>query len=85
VTEIHTLVEQHVRRLPPALQTAYRLRAISGLSVTESSQVLGIPASVFKARVFRARRKLAGGLQQTSEISTSALGFGRSGHRTCNG
>jgi RNA polymerase sigma-70 factor, ECF subfamily len=85
VTEIHTLVEQHVRQLPPALQTAYRLHAMSGLSVTESSHVLGIPTSVFKARVFRARRKLAGGLQQTSEIDTSALGSGRSGHRTCNG
>ena len=80
--EIHTLVEEHVRQLPPVLQTAYRHLAINGLSITESSQALGIPASTFKGRVFRARRKLAGGLQQSPEIRTSALSFRKVGHRT---
>jgi len=70
--EVHALVEKHVRRLPPALQTAYRCRASSGLSARESSHALGIPASVFKARVFRARRKLARGLQRSPEIIASA-------------
>jgi RNA polymerase sigma-70 factor (ECF subfamily) len=69
--EIHSLVEEHARQLPPALQTAFRHRAISGLSVTESSHALGIPASVFKARVFRARRKVARGLRQSPEIAAT--------------
>jgi RNA polymerase sigma-70 factor (ECF subfamily) len=84
-SEIHTLIEEHVRKLPPALQTAYRLRAISGLSVPESSQAVGIPASAFKARVFRARRKLARGMQRSREIAAGAPGFRRRGHRICNG
>ncbi len=83
--EIHILVEEHVRQLPPALQTAYRHRAMTSLSVTESSHALGIPTSVFKGRVFRARRKLARGLQQSPRIGASAPGFGRRGRRICNG
>jgi RNA polymerase sigma-70 factor, ECF subfamily len=83
--EIHTLVEGHVRQLPPALQMAYRHRAMTGLSVTEASHALGIPKSIFKGRVFRARRKLARGLQQPPRISASAPGFGRRGRRICNG
>ena len=63
--EINGLVEQHVRKLQPELQEAYRLHAIKGLPATESCRLLGIPASAFKSRVFRARRKLAGGLQQS--------------------
>jgi RNA polymerase sigma-70 factor (ECF subfamily) len=68
-TEIHGLVEEHARQLSPALQAAFRLRAINGLSVTESSQALGIPANTFKSRFFRAQRKLACGLQQSLEMS----------------
>ena len=57
--EINALVEEHIRQLTPALQAAYRLRTINGLSAAESSQALGIPASAIKSRIFRARRKLA--------------------------
>jgi RNA polymerase sigma-70 factor, ECF subfamily len=63
--EIDALVEVHVRQLSPLLQTVFRLRAIEGLSTRESSFALGIPASVLKSRLFRARRKLAQGLQQS--------------------
>ena len=64
--EINTLVKEHVRQLTPALQAAYRLRTINGLSAAESSQALGIPANAFKSRVFQARRKLANALQQSA-------------------
>lgn len=61
--EINALVEQHVHQLPTDLKEAYRLRAISGLSTAESCRALGIPGSAFKSRIFRARQKLAYGLQ----------------------
>jgi RNA polymerase sigma-70 factor (ECF subfamily) len=63
--ELYELVEAQVHQLPPLLRTAFRLRAIEGLSASESSFSLGIPASVLKSRLFRARRKLAQGLQQS--------------------
>jgi RNA polymerase sigma-70 factor (ECF subfamily) len=69
--EINTLVEKHFCQLPLALGEVFRLRAIYGLSAKESSQALGIPASAVKSRIFRARRKLASGLQQSLEITPS--------------
>jgi len=64
--EINALVEEHICELTPALQAAYRLRTISGLSAAESSQALGIPTNAFKSRIFQARRKLANALQQSA-------------------
>jgi RNA polymerase sigma-70 factor, ECF subfamily len=63
--EMNALVEEHARQLPSLLQTAFRLRATSGLSTRESSQALGIEAGAFKSRISRARRKLACALRQT--------------------
>jgi RNA polymerase sigma-70 factor, ECF subfamily len=80
--EINALVQEHVRQLPPALRAAIRLRAIYGFSAREAGQELGIPANAVKSGIFRARRKLAHGLQQSLEISASAPVFGRRGHGT---
>jgi RNA polymerase sigma-70 factor (ECF subfamily) len=69
--EIKELVEEHARQLSPALQAAFRLRAMNGLSVTESSQVLGISANTFKSRFLRARRKLVGAFRRSLGISAT--------------
>jgi len=69
--EMGKLVEEHVGQLSPRLQSAFRLRAITGLSTKESSHALSIPASVFKSRLFRARRRLAQGLQRSLATSAS--------------
>lgn len=71
-TETDTLVEEHVGQLSPMLQTAFRLRAIEGLSTQELSHALGIPRTTLKSRFFRARRKLALGLRGSLETKTSA-------------
>jgi RNA polymerase sigma factor (sigma-70 family) len=62
--EIKVLIERQVRKLPPELQQAYRLRAINGLSAAESGRVLGIPPSLSKSRLFHARRKLTNALRE---------------------
>jgi len=64
--EIKALIERQVRKLPPGLQQAYRLRAINGLSAAESGRVLGIPPSLSKSRLFHARRKLTNALRETA-------------------
>ena len=71
-TELKARVEEHVSQLPPALQTAFRLRAIYGFSAPHSGKVLGISASAIKSRIFRARLKLAGGLYRSLEVSAIA-------------
>lgn len=84
-SEIIGLVDKLVRQLPPALQAAFRLRAMNGLSVTESSQVLNISPSAFKSRISRARHRLVHLLQQSLEISGTALLFGKRSHLVRNG
>jgi len=59
-------LEEHVRQLPPALQTAFRLRGVNGLSDAESSKAFGIRANAFRSRLLRARRKLVCGLKQAA-------------------
>jgi len=83
--ETNGLVEQHVRQLPPALQAAFRLRAIDGLSVAESSRALGISISAFKSRISRARHRLVYLLQQSLKISGTGLLFGERSHLMRNG
>jgi RNA polymerase sigma-70 factor, ECF subfamily len=63
--EMHALIEEQVRELPPAIQSAFRLREVEGFSTTESVQVLGIHKSAFKSRVSRARRRLARALKHS--------------------
>jgi RNA polymerase sigma-70 factor, ECF subfamily len=69
--EITALVEGHTSQLPPLLRAAFRLRARSGFSTRESSRALGITTGAFKARISRARRKLAQGLQRSLETKTA--------------
>lgn len=80
--EINARVEEHVLQLTPALQTAFRLRAIYGFSANEASQALDITASAVKSQIHRARRRLARGLQQLPEIIASVPVVGRRGCQT---
>ena len=71
-TELNARVEDHVSQLPPALQAAFRLYVINGMSGLESSKALAIAPSTFKSRIFRARLKLACGLCRSLEVSAIA-------------
>jgi RNA polymerase sigma-70 factor (ECF subfamily) len=51
-----------LRDLPPLLREAFVLFQVSELSVRDISQQLGIPESLVKVRVFRARQKLKASL-----------------------
>jgi RNA polymerase sigma-70 factor (ECF subfamily) len=45
-------------RLSPTLRTTFRLRAVDGLSIRETADLLGVPAGTVKARLARARVRL---------------------------
>ncbi len=61
----------HLRKcaalLSPSLQRTFQLRVVDGLSIFETAQVLGLPEGTVKARLARARRKLARYMQRALE------------------
>jgi RNA polymerase sigma-70 factor, ECF subfamily len=63
-SELHALIEDQIRELPPRVQAAFRLCKIEEFSITETARALGIRETALKSRVLRARRKLAPGLRK---------------------
>lgn len=61
--QLNDLLDKQLLQLRPSLNVAFRLCAIHGFSLRESSQALGISVSAVKARLFWARRMLARGLR----------------------
>ncbi len=45
-------------RLSPVLRRTFQLRAVDGLSIRETTYLLGVPAGTVKARFARARTRL---------------------------
>jgi RNA polymerase sigma-70 factor (ECF subfamily) len=72
-SEIRALVEEQLRQLPSALQTALQLYDLDGRSAAESMQALGIHSGAFKSRVSRARQKMANGLRQSFQLPAARL------------
>ena len=66
--QLNEFLDKQLSRLRPTLKLAFRLRAIHGFSLRESSQALGISVSAVKARLFWARRMLARGLQRSLRL-----------------
>lgn len=56
--ELRTRLTCFHRRLSPTLRRTFQLRAIDGLSIRETAQILGIPRGTVKAQLARARQKL---------------------------
>ena len=65
VAQLNELLEEAIQKLPAAVQRAFELREVEGLSAAESMQALGIRKNAFKSRILRARRRLAAVLQRS--------------------
>jgi RNA polymerase sigma-70 factor (ECF subfamily) len=65
VTQLNELLKEAIQKLPAAVQRAFELREIEGLSAAESMEALGIRKNAFKSRILRARRRLAAVLQHS--------------------
>ena len=53
--EMRTIVEEALRRLPPAYRVAFVLRDIEELSTEEAAEALGLSTTALKSRLLRAR------------------------------
>ena len=69
--EIRALIEKQISQLPSGLRTALQLYDLEGQSAVHSMQALGISKSAFKARISRARRKVAIGMRQSFQPPTN--------------
>ncbi len=56
--ELRRLLEQAIDGLPDDFRTVFMLRAVEGLGVAETAEVLSIPPATVKTRFHRARRLL---------------------------
>jgi RNA polymerase sigma-70 factor (ECF subfamily) len=56
--QVAKLLEQAIADLPEPFRIVFMLRAVDGLSVEETAEVLQIPAQTVKTRLLRARRRL---------------------------
>ena len=65
VTQLNGLLKGEIQKLPAAVQRAFELHEIEGLSSAESMQALGIRKNAFKSRILRARRRLAAVMQRS--------------------
>lgn len=70
--QLRRLLEQAIGSLPESFRTVFVLRAIEGLSVEETAEVLQIATSTVKTRFLRARRKLQESLDP--QVRTALLG-----------
>ena len=53
------ILERGLKTLPPALQSAVRLRDLEGLSTAEAARALGLAEGTVKSQLHRARARLA--------------------------
>lgn len=56
--QLRRLLERAISDLPEVFRTVFVLREVEGLSVEDTSEVLGIPAATVKTRLMRAKRRL---------------------------
>jgi RNA polymerase sigma-70 factor, ECF subfamily len=56
--QVAKLLEQAIADLPEPFRIVFMLRAVDGLSVEETAEVLQIPEQTVKTRLLRARRRL---------------------------
>jgi RNA polymerase sigma-70 factor (ECF subfamily) len=74
--QIRAILERSIDALPESFRVAFVARVVEGLSVEETSALLGIRPETVKTRVFRARARLRRELErQLGENVTGAFPF----------
>ena len=66
-SELAAHLRKCIALLTPSLRRTLHLRVVDGLSIFETAQVLGVPSGTVKARLARARTKLARYMQRALE------------------
>ena len=68
--EIAKTLSDAISRLSPTLRTTFQLRDIKGLSIRETSDLLGVPTGTVKARLARARMRLRASMRDSVRRKT---------------
>jgi RNA polymerase sigma-70 factor (ECF subfamily) len=71
ISEVHRKLVETAARLPLPLRETFHLCAISGLSIEETAQALGITVPATKTRLFRARSFMRSELKNMREKANS--------------
>ena len=69
-TEMRRILERRIDELPVAYRTVFVMREIEDMSVEETAQVLDIPSSTVRTRLFRARALLRASLSRDVDMAT---------------
>jgi RNA polymerase sigma-70 factor (ECF subfamily) len=59
-SEILAMTKEHIEALSPILRTVFVLRVMLEFTAKEAAEILDVPPNTVKARLWRARRQLAG-------------------------
>jgi RNA polymerase sigma-70 factor, ECF subfamily len=78
--EVRRVMERRIDELPLTFRTVFIMREVEDMSVQETADALGIPASTVRTRLFRARALLREALARDLDIATPDL-FGFAGAR----
>jgi RNA polymerase sigma-70 factor (ECF subfamily) len=70
--EIREMFKEHIEELSPILRTVFLLRIMRECTTLETAAILRVPVNTVKARLWRARRQLAGRLSRASFRGTKA-------------
>jgi len=68
-SELRTLLERKLDRLPEAFRTVFVLRAVEELSVEETARLLQVPEATVRSRLFRARALLRESLAHDIDVA----------------
>lgn len=72
-SQLRILLEQAIDELPQAFRTVFILRAVEGLTVLETAELLSIPPETVKTRFHRARKRLRASIGTTIDELLPAI------------
>jgi RNA polymerase sigma-70 factor, ECF subfamily len=81
-SELTARLRKCITLLSPSLRRTFQLRVVDGFSVLETAQVLGVPQGTVKARMARARAKIAGHMRRALAPRRRTHLSGRTGSST---
>src|SRR5215813_1693209 len=78
--EVRKVIERRIDQLPVAFRTVFVMREVEEMTVQETADCLGIPASTVRTRLFRARALLREALERDMDSAREGV-FGFAGAR----
>jgi RNA polymerase sigma-70 factor (ECF subfamily) len=78
--EVRGMIERRIDQLPVAFRTVFVMREVEEMTVQETAECLGIPASTVRTRLFRARALMREALERDMDTARAGV-YGFAGAR----